>query len=98
MAEKIAVTTGGLMKKQEEWTGFFKQIETSFTEMGGLLNKLNCYFSGSPVDTIKNRGLKMQEEGMICLKQLDMHLKKLSEINAVYEQAERSNQGAVTDY
>lgn len=98
MAEKMTVTTGSLAKRQEEWLALFKQIETSYSEMGGLLNKLEQYFMGSPVDTIKESGLKKQEEGMVCLKQLGIHIEKLSDINAVYEQAERSNQDVVTDY
>lgn len=97
MAEKITVTTGSLAKKQEEWHSLFKQIETEFTEIGGLLNKLEQYFWGSPVDIIKSSGLKKQEEGAVCLKQLGTHVEKLSEINAVYEQAERSNQDVITD-
>ena len=98
MAEKIAVTTGSLAKKQEEWLSLYKQIETGFTEIGGLLNKLDQYFMGSPVDIIKSSGLKKQEEGMACLKQLGFHVEKLSQMNAIYEQAERSNQDVITDY
>lgn len=97
MAEKLAVITGRLSGKQEEWIELFKQMETGFSEMGKFLNELDQHFMGGPVETIKSKGLKEQEEGMICLRQLGVHIEKLSDIYMNYEQAERSNQDVISD-
>ena len=97
MAEKIAVTTDELKKKQVEGLGLFDQIEASVTGMSDLLGRLDQFFVGKPVEVIKSNGFSQQEEGIAALKQLKVHLKKLEEIYRIYDQAERSNSDVISD-
>lgn len=97
MAEKIAVTTDKLKINQQEWLKEFEKLEESFLETGDLLNKLEQFFIGKPVEAIREKGLKEQEEGVTVLAQLKAHLIKIEEITAIYDQAERSNRNVTTD-
>lgn len=97
MAEKIAVTTEELKKRQEEWLEEFEKLKACFVETGDLFHKLEQFFMGKPVEAVRRKGLKEQEEGMAALAQLKAHLEKMEEIAAVYEQAERSSVNVATD-
>lgn len=97
MAEQITVITDKLKLKQEEWLKNLGQIEKSFVEIGDLLNNLAQSFMGKPVEAIRAKTFKGQEEGMVVLARVKVHLEKLGEIAAVYEQAERSNVNVTTD-
>ncbi len=91
MAEKIAVVTDKFKIKGEEWRRDMGKAKECLSETGDLLNKLDMYFAGNPVETIKEKALKVQEEEAAAFARVRAHIEKLGEIAAVYEQAERGN-------
>lgn len=97
MAEKIAVITDKIKIKREEWLRDLGKVEECFVEAGDLLNKLDAYFMGKPVEIIKEKTFKVQEEGTVVLAGVKVHIEKLGEIAAIYDQAERSNSNVTTD-
>lgn len=98
MSGKLEVTTEKLKQKQEKWLEILRQIEVDFRETGEMLNRLEQSFMGKPVEIIKGKGIKKQEEGMADLKRLKLHIGKLEEIGELYEQAERSNANVTADH
>lgn len=97
MAEKIAVTTSELKKKQEEWLIIFGQIEADFAEMNELAGRLDQFFMGQPVESIKNRRNELQEKAEASLEQLKIHLQKLTQIGRIYAQTEEENKNVITN-
>lgn len=97
MAEKIRVTTSELKKVQEEWIDLFCQIEAGFMEMNELMGRLDQLFMGKPVEAIKSRQSRIQEQSAFCLEQLKSHLQKLTKINQIYDQAEGENENVITN-
>ena len=98
MAEKIVITTDELKKKQEKWMQLLKNTKNYLEELEGLFGKLEESFLGKPVTAIKAGSLKKLEEEGSVLAQLGTHLEKLTEIAAIYEQAEGSNRNVTVDY
>lgn len=97
MAGKIAVTTGRLRKSREEWSNDLKKLEMCFRETEDMFDRLEQFFMGKPVEAVRKKGVKEQEEGMAALAQLKAHLEKMEKIADVYDQAERSNINVTTD-
>ncbi len=97
MAEKVMVTTEKLKEKQEEWLLNFEQIRGGFREIEELLNSLEQIFMGKPVEIIREKAVRRQEEGMAVLTGLKIHLEKMEKIAVIYDQVERSNINVISD-
>ena len=91
MAEKIAVVTDKLKIKGKEWKRDLEKARECLAEAGDLLNKLDTYFAGKPVEIIKEKALKIQEEEITMLARVRAQIEKIDEIAAVYDQAEGRN-------
>ena len=97
MAEKIRVTTDELRKLQEEWLNLFGQIETGFAEMNELMDRLDQFFMGKPVEAVRSKQGIIQEQAADALEQLKTHLQKLTRMNQIYDQAEGENKNVITN-
>lgn len=96
MSEKISASTDEIRKKQEEWLDIFDRIRTGFDQINELMSNLNQVFMGKPIESIKSRENGMREEVEVCLEQLREHLQKLTQISAIYDQAEEENKNVIT--
>ena len=95
--ENIRVTTQELEKKQEEWLAVAKRGEEAFLNVADMAGKLEECFCGQIVYSLKRDFHKLGIEGKRAFGELCVHLKKLSVIAMVYDEAERSNTGVITD-
>ena len=98
MAERITITTEELRKKQEKWLQFLKNTKSCLEELEGLFDRLDNTFWGNPVAAVKTDSLKKLEEERRGFVQLEAHLGKLTEIAAIYEQAEGSSQDVTVNH
>ncbi|MCM1135543.1 MAG: hypothetical protein NC400_08205 [Clostridium sp.] len=98
MAEKIKITTQYLKAKEGQWLELAHQAEKSFFQAGDTADKLCRCFWGQPVCKLKTDFSVAQGEGEIVFAALAEHIKKLSEIARIYEEAERSNVDVLADH
>ncbi len=96
MKDNIRITTQELKARQEEWLAAAGRAKRAFAAADTADEMEACFF-GQQAHNLKTDFLTVKGEGEKAFGILFGHLEKLSTIAAVYDGAERSNLGVVTD-
>ncbi len=91
MAERILVTSQYLLEKQGEWKALSGKAWESFLEAVADTQRLSRHFDGKPVSRLQKEFISLGKDAAAAFGRMEVHLGKLGEIGAVYEEAERSN-------
>lgn len=97
MKDNIRITTQELKARQEEWLAAAGRAKRAFTAAADTADEMEACFFGQQAHNLKTDFLAVKGEGEKAFGILFGHLEKLSTIAAVYDGAERSNLGIVTD-
>lgn len=97
MAEKITVTSQDLLKEREEWLAVLEKARKDYLAAVLDSKKLVQFFDGNPVRKLQKEFVSAGEEGTKAFRRLKLHIEKLGEIAAVYEEAERGNVDVATN-
>lgn len=97
MAENIKITTQYLKAKENAWAELAKQAENAFFQAAALGERLEQYFWGQIAYRLKTKFHEVEGEGKLAFEALRRHVENLNVIARVYEEAERSNAGVITD-
>lgn len=95
--QDIRVTTQDLRARQDEWLEAADRARGAFLAAADTGISLEKCFYGQQAYSLKTDFLTVKNEGEKAFGVLRKHLEKLSVIAGVYDEAERSNTGVVTD-
>lgn len=95
--QDIRVTTQDLRARQGEWLETADRARSAFLAAADTGINLEECFSGQQAYSLKTDFLTVKSEGEKAFGILRRHLEKLSAIAGVYDEAERSNTGVITD-
>ena len=95
MAEKITVTSKELLVKEQDWKAMLSKAWEEF--QAAVTEKFSRHFSGEPVRKLQKEFVSLGREQSEAFRRLKIHIGKLGEIAAVYEEAERKNTNVTAD-